>query len=433
VKKVVLSIVIMMSMVIILSGCNLTGLVREVISVAEAERTAEQPQNPPREQSLQSTDVQQEQPPVEMTPAQIFDENADAVFTIYTSFDDSYYESMGSGFFVSESGIAVTNHHVIVGWPYAFIRTHSGVEFDILGYYSYDADNDLAIIQVDGNSFPYVTIGDSENLRIGDRVYAIGSPLGYHNTFSDGIISRFDEVGEFGIYRVYGMIQTTVPISGGSSGGALLNDSGEVIGVTTAGYSGAFAQALNFAVPSARIDLSGTEDGNYFKLPVGELVYIPNETLIGSWVWDGGHYFFGAEGTGDRVWDGYPESFEWRMSGSVLVLYFDNDEYERWTVSIINEDEITIGGAFFARTIVPDDPTEVIIGTWNWHAGWYAFAPDGFGSRMWSGDADTFKWAIIDGTIIFGFDDGREEKWDIQIISYNDITIGGAQFTRTGN
>ena len=127
-----------------------------------------------------------------MTPAEIFENNADAVFTIYTSYDNYYFNSSGSGFFIREDGLAVTNHHVIVGWPYANVRTHSGLNFDILGYYLYDESNDLVIIQINGNRFPYLIMGDSDSLRIGDNIYTIGSPLGYHNTFSTGIISRFD-------------------------------------------------------------------------------------------------------------------------------------------------------------------------------------------------------------------------------------------------
>ena len=441
-KKLVLSILLIMCAALVLSGCNIPGMIQDVILSAGNDSEDVQPpvqeiiaQPPIREPRPDADDAdpepELEPEPVVLTPAQIFDENADAVFTIYTSSDDIHYESIGSGFFVSSSGIAVTNHHVMVGWPYAFIRTHSGLEFDIIGYYSYDASNDLAVIQVDGDEFPYLTIGDSENLRIGDSVFAIGSPLGYHNTFSTGIISRFDEVGEFGIYRVYGMIQITVPISGGSSGGALLNETGEVVGITTAGYSGAFAQQLNFAVPSARINLDGT-DGSHSSLPIGEAIYIPAEAIIGSWVWDGGTYVFEANGTGDRVWDGYPESFDWRTSGPMLVLSFDDGYEERWAVYVINHYEITIGGAFFMRATVPTDAIETLVGTWNWHAGWYAFAPDGSGSRMWSGAADSFRWTVTGVTLVLSFDNGDEERWEVQLISDNDVIIGGAPFARTG-
>ena len=73
----------------------------------------------------------------ELSPAQIFQYNADAVFTIYASINNRSFNPVGSGFFLCSTGIAVTNHHVIASWPYAFIRTHDGQRFSISGYYSY--------------------------------------------------------------------------------------------------------------------------------------------------------------------------------------------------------------------------------------------------------------------------------------------------------
>ena len=368
-----------------------------------------------------------------LTSAQIFEYNADAVFTIYTSSDDRHFNSIGSGFFVCATGIAVTNHHVIASWPYARILTHSGQEFDILGYLSYDVNNDLAIIQVDGSNFPYLVMGDSDSLRIGDNIYAIGSPLGYHNTFSTGIISRFDYAAEFGMYRVYGMIQITAPISGGSSGGALLNTDGHVIGITTAAYSGYAAQALNFAVPISRVYWEAA--GSVQPLPIGEEHYITYNDLVGTWAWSRGSYVFNADGSGDRVWDGVAADFEWHIFGMMLVLNFpDGYEGERWLVQITNEDEITIGGAHFTRGEVfagsYEDATYTIIGTWDWSGGWYTFNADGTGSREWDGVANTFVWGISNGTLNLRFIGAADEQWSVYVINDNEISIGGAAFSR---
>jgi len=366
-----------------------------------------------------------------LTPTQIFENNADAVFTIYTSFDNDYFQSMGSGFFLCSTGIAVTNHHVITGWPYAIIRTHSGREFDISGYYSYYISDDLAIIQVDGRRFPYLTMADSRSVRVGDSIYTIGSPLGYHNTFSAGMVSGLDIMSEFGIYRIHGMIQFTAPISGGSSGGALLNDAGHVIGITTAAYDAVFAQALNFAVPIARVDLASAE-GRYSQLPIGEILSVDASSVEGLWFWSGGTYDFNADGSGERVWDGVFAEFQWHMSGPMLVLDLGDDE-ERWFVDVINEDEITIGGAWFTRIDAMTDYEIHIIGAWDWHGGSYVFNPDGSGERVWDGVFAAFQWDAINSMIYLNITGARDEQWAVDIGNENRMTIGGARFTRANS
>ena len=390
-----------------------------------------------------------------LTPAEIFEYNADAVFTIYTSFDNEYFFVTGSGFFVDSTGVAVTNHHVIVGWPYAFIRTHSGREYDISGYYSYDLNNDLAVIQVAGRRFPYLLMGDSGALRIGESVYAIGSPLGYHNTFSAGLISRFDHVAEFDIYRVYGMIQFTAPISGGSSGGALLNNMGEVIGITTAAYGGEFAQAINFAVPIRRVDLTSA-GGNYNQLPLGEMPTLDYYVIIGEWDWWGGYYRFAADGTGSRSWDGIPDTFIWHVQGIMIVLEFEDYLPERWTLSVTNENEIIIGGAFFTRVdpslpvvdpppadpppadppaVVPppitQTPAQALTGIWTWGGGHYIFDGDGTGSRVWNNIPATFQWHFANDFLVLDIPGADTERYEVEFISDTRITIGGALFSRT--
>jgi hypothetical protein len=293
--------------------------------------------------------------------------------------------------------------------------------------YEYEESRDVV--------FTYVSIGDSDAVRIGETVFTIGSPLGYHNTFSDGMISRFSDVAEFGIYRVYGMIQFTAPISGGSSGGALLNSAGEVIGITTAGYGGAFAQALNFAVPIARVDLTSTESGVYSSLPIGETYYISDSVLAGTWLWGGGYYTFNEDGTGNRTWAGDRAAFEWHISEAVLLLTFpdsDRDD-EQWGISIINEDAVIIGGSLFTRgEPVIGVEFSLLVGTWNWGGGWYAFTADGIGNRVWNGISATFQWAVVNDTLVISLiPEGTEEHWHINVINDDEIYIGGSFFLRT--
>jgi len=359
-----------------------------------------------------------------LTPAQIFANNADAVFTIYASIDSDSFDVVGSGFFISANGVGVTNLHVVHHWQYLEIRTHSGERFDIRGFYSYDTINDLAVIQINGEKFSYLTIGDSETLVVGENVFAIGSPRGYHNTFSTGIISRLDvdNVSVFDMFRIYGMLQTTVPISAGSSGGALLNDRGQVIGITTAGYSGTHAQALNFAIPVSRINTDIPTE--YNPLPVGGPINLND--VFGIWIWDGGHYTFNLDSAGNRGWDGDFIELNWRIAGPVLILSDDEDE-ERWRIRVVNENELNVGGAVLARE---SEKADTLVGFWHWSGGWYAFNANRTGSRAWSATFNHFTWGVLDSIILIFIENGELEEYRIIVRDSNTVTIAGSLFTR---
>jgi hypothetical protein len=155
----------------------------------------------------------------------------------------------GSGFFISSSGVAVTNYHVIEGAASAKITMTDGKIYDIAGVYDYNESYDLAILQITGNGFPYLELGDPSTVVTGATVYAIGSPRGLDNTFSQGIVSNASRILSENNVKY---IQFDAAISHGSSGGALINTKGQVIGVTSGGADD--AQNLNFAVP---INLAG--------------------------------------------------------------------------------------------------------------------------------------------------------------------------------
>ena len=180
--------------------------------------------------------------PRTLSSKEVFDRCSPAVFFIetYDIVGDAY--ATGSGFFIDESGIAVTNHHVLKNAISARITLANGETHDLAGVLYFDRDSDYAVIKVDGSGFDTLKVGDASALSGGDVCYAIGSPKGLQNTISDGIISgptRTDLGRE--------LIQTTAPISSGSSGGALINEFGEVVGVTTASLVS--GQNLNFAIP----------------------------------------------------------------------------------------------------------------------------------------------------------------------------------------
>ncbi|MDR2605674.1 MAG: trypsin-like peptidase domain-containing protein [Oscillospiraceae bacterium] len=173
-----------------------------------------------------------------------------AVFYIETYDYFNKIIGSGSGFFISSAGAAVTNYHVIDGAYSAKITTTDGIVHDVLGVQDYldDEHGDIALIQVFGTNFTALNIGDSSAVKQGEKVYAIGSPLGLDNTMSDGIVSAPART----IYEgALPYIQISVPISAGSSGGALINEYGQVIGVTTAGF--ADGNNLNLATPIANL------------------------------------------------------------------------------------------------------------------------------------------------------------------------------------
>ena len=178
---------------------------------------------------------------VPLTAEQVYELASPAVFTIHVFDGQGESFKYGSGFFICSSGLAVTNYHVIVGAHSASITTSEGEVFRISGLYDFDRVSDTALIQVYGDNFAYLEFSDIP-VRTGATVYALGSPLGLESSFSRGIISHPSRTIE-------GMpfIQLDAAIAAGSSGGAVLDAYGRVIGVTTAVLIG--AQNINLALP----------------------------------------------------------------------------------------------------------------------------------------------------------------------------------------
>ena len=195
--------------------------------------------------------VQPAQPapaPVAQNAEEIFKKCSPAVFYVEVYNAAGKSTASGSGFFIDADGTAVTNYHVIDGaYSAKILRSDTGAVCDVAGVYDYNKEGDWAVIKISGSGFPYLTRGDMSTVVGGAAVYAIGSPQGLDNTISEGIISNPSrKLGE----TTY--IQTSAPISHGSSGGALINKYGEVIGITSAGI--AEAENIGFALPISSID-----------------------------------------------------------------------------------------------------------------------------------------------------------------------------------
>jgi len=195
-----------------------------------------------------------------LLPSQVYAMNVDAVVAISNEgLSTNYFgqvsktASSGSGFIISADGYVVSNYHVVQGANKLTVILADGQEYDaqLVGY---DATNDISVLKIDASQLPFVKLGGSDALVVGDRVAAIGNPLGeLTSSMTVGYISAKDRnVNTDGTSM--NMLQTDASINSGNSGGPLFNMRGEVVGITTAKYSGtsntgATIEGIGFAIP----------------------------------------------------------------------------------------------------------------------------------------------------------------------------------------
>lgn len=172
---------------------------------------------------------------------QVVKKCSDAVVLIFVS-DSGKETSLGSGFVITPDGKIVTNYHVIKDATKALVKLTNGAFFPVESVLASDSAEDLAIVKVAGRNLPTLKMANSDTVQVGERVVAIGSPLGLESTVSDGIVSALRKE------QTAAWIQTTAPVSPGNSGGPLLRLDGGVVGVITWGLK--LGQNLNFAASS---------------------------------------------------------------------------------------------------------------------------------------------------------------------------------------
>jgi S1-C subfamily serine protease len=155
----------------------------------------------------------------------------------------------GSGFLITPDGFALTNSHVAGGRKRLTATTSDGdrIDAEVVGD---DPATDLALLRLQSRDLPVTALGDSEGLRVGQLVIAMGSPLGFQSTVSTGIVSALGRAmrGQEG-RLIENIVQHTAPLNPGNSGGPLVDSRGHVVGINTAVI--AMAQGLGFAVPAA--------------------------------------------------------------------------------------------------------------------------------------------------------------------------------------
>ena len=193
----------------------------------------------------------------------------ESVVSVYTYGGNRSYanNSIGSGVIFSEDGYIVTNTHIISGNKLIKVKLHNGEEIDanLIGA---DVNADIAVLKINSNSvLKPINVSNSDDLKIGDKVLAIGNPYGIGISVSSGIISATG--------RDYGnpyleLIQTDAAINPGNSGGALINENGNLIGINTKIFSrtGAY-QGLGFAIPSNNIVEIASEIIQYGEIRSG--------------------------------------------------------------------------------------------------------------------------------------------------------------------
>ncbi len=206
-------------------------------------------------------------------------ENGNSIFLN----DGSIKLGLGTGVIVSEDGYIITNEHVS-GSKYSncYVTLENGKEYQANVVWS-DTDLDLSIIKINAKGLTYANLGDSDKIRPGEKVYAIGNPIGFEfqRTVTAGIISAVDRTikieEEDKTSYMEDLIQTDATINPGNSGGPLINPNGEVIGINSIKITS--AEAIGFAIPINIIKpiiQSYKQTGNFTEASIGIFSYDKN-------------------------------------------------------------------------------------------------------------------------------------------------------------
>lgn len=257
-----------------------------------------------------------------LLPSQVYEMIVSATVRIESCNKSGKMHNMGSGFFINENGELVTNYHVIAGAYQIKVKLYGGTEYYVTQILGYDPVRDIAVLKIDLSGNSYLKIA-TENVKTGDPVYTLGSPLGVDDIFSDGVVSNPSKQLDGINYITF-----TAPISNGSSGGPLVNARGEAVGINT--QVAKEGQNMNFAVPIAlvgEIDLSNAKSPYEVYL---ETLDICSTSILTYYIILNGE----AKGTGERYVISKTVVEETATSyGRVLRLEY-NDETKEVLISV---------------------------------------------------------------------------------------------------
>lgn len=210
--------------------------------------------NIPRAQITSDFRLQLEQPgEAELTLNELYDRCAPSIAAIYGYVDGKSGYYWGTGVVLTEDGFILTNTHIIEGCDSATVKLYDNSEYEatLVGA---DAISDIAVLKIDAQGLTPAHFGESHDLDVGDKVAAIGNPLGenFRTTMTDGIISAIERGMNYKGHTMT-LLQTNTAINEGSSGGALFNMYGQVIGITNMKMISLYSsiEGIGFAIPSA--------------------------------------------------------------------------------------------------------------------------------------------------------------------------------------
>lgn len=187
-----------------------------------------------------------------LTYSQIYERILPSFVSITSSSMTAY--NTGSGVILTQDGYVLTNAHVVAGADEVLVTLHDNRSFSA-SLVGFDSDEDLAVLKIQASGLTPAEFGRSDDLRCGDPVAALGNSLGYQATFTDGIVSALDRELELDDGTTMTLIQTSAAINFGNSGGPLLNQYGQVVGITTIKIisDDGSAESMGFAIPSSRV------------------------------------------------------------------------------------------------------------------------------------------------------------------------------------
>ena len=234
----------------------------------------------------------------------------------------------GSGFIISSDGLILTNAHVVNGADEITVRLTDDREFrgKVLGL---DTQTDIAVVKINAKDLPYVRLGNSDNVKVGEWVAAIGSPFGLTNSVTAGIVSAKSR--NLPDENLVPFIQTDVAINPGNSGGPTFNAAGQVIGInssiasTAASSDSAGSIGIGFAIPSNLVKRVADEiikDGKVKHVALG--VVIKSDTVEADGVTRGGATITKSSATGSAVVSGGPADKAGLKEGDTIVAFNGN-------------------------------------------------------------------------------------------------------------
>lgn len=277
----------------------------------------------------------------------------ESVVTIHSYNNRAYTNNnVGSGVIFSEDGYIVTNFHVISGNQFTKVKLNNGQEYEanLIGG---DRNADIAILKINTtNSLKPIKISDSNDLKIGDKVLAIGNPYGIGISVSSGIVSATG--------RDYGnpyleLIQTDAAINPGNSGGALINENGNLIGINTKIFSrtGAY-QGLGFAIPSNIVVQIASELIKYGKIRsgwIGNFRVAPIRIILENKL---------VNGLRIVEIDNYGPLFEKGVKINDIIIKI-NDEQSNWNTLTSSLKFASLGNDIKFNVLTSDNKSKIIV------------------------------------------------------------------------